>query len=175
METRSALSSTTLSNRMRTDSNRMLGDLALKSITSARIDFSICIKTEMLDESTAAYRVAGRKVDRQVHEMRLRLRRGSAQGCLRRDILRPDRIDDRLEDWQRHPRPGLGRAKRTPLAVAIVVTDPHRDGHVVSKADEPAVDRVLGGAGLAADIGRERTDRAGGAAGDDPCSMVLSW
>ena len=121
----------------------------------------------MLDEAAACCALSGRKVDRQIDEMSLRLRRGAAERRLRRDILRPDGIDDRLKDRKRQPRSGLGRTERAALAVAVVVADPHRDGHVIGEADEPAVDRILGRAGLAGDIGRERADRARGAAGDD--------
>src|SRR5690348_9799864 len=96
---------------------RMLSELTLKGIISARIDLSVCIKPKMLDEAAAHRALAGCIVDRQVDEMRLGLRRRSAQRRLRGDVLRPHRIEDRLEDRQRQPRAGLGRTERTPLAV----------------------------------------------------------
>ena len=94
----------------------------------------------------------------------LRLGRRPAERRLGRDAFRPDRLDDRLEDRQRHPRAGRAAAERAALAVAVVVADPDRDGHVVGEADEPAVDRVLGRAGLAGDVRRQPADRARGAA-----------
>jgi hypothetical protein len=42
--------------------------------------------------------------------------------------MRSNFQDDRLKERERDLRPGLGRAERTALAVAIVVADPHRDG-----------------------------------------------
>src|ERR1700731_1680047 len=102
----------------------------------------IGIKSEVLDEAAARYALARRKVERRIGEMSRRLRRGAGEGRLRCDILRPDRIDDRLKDRKRQPRSGLGPAERAALAVAVVVADPHRDGHVIGKADEPAIDRI---------------------------------
>ena len=65
----------------------MLGEFTLRGIISARIDLSICIKPEVLDEAATRFALAGRIVNRQVDEVSLRLGRGSTERRLRRDIL----------------------------------------------------------------------------------------
>ncbi len=94
----------------------MVSEFALWGFILARVDLSVCIKPEMLDEAAAGLALAGRIVDRQIDEVGLRVERRSAERRLRGDILRPDRVEDRLEDRQRQPRPGLGRTERTPTA-----------------------------------------------------------
>ena len=44
---------------------------------------------------------------------------------------------------------------RFTLAVTVVVADPHRDGHIIGEADEPAVDGILGAAAAAAMAGHK--------------------
>ena len=48
---------------------------------------------------------------------------------------------------------GRAAAERAALAVGVVIADPDRDGHVIGEADEPGVILIVGGAGLAGDIG----------------------
>ena len=132
----------------------------------------------MLDEAAVSLvgdAVAGAQVDRQRDELARRLGRRTAERRLRR-MMGPGRLHDRLEDRQRHFRAGLAAPKGAALAVGIVVADPDRDRDVIGEADEPGVVLVIGGAGLAADIGREmlRTTRAVPRA-STPCSMDLNW
>ena len=69
--------------------------------------------------------------------------------------LRPHRLHDRFEDRQRDLAAGLAAAERA-LALGVVVADPDHDGDVVAEAGEPGVVEVVAGAGLAADVGRQR-------------------
>ena len=82
------------------------------------------------------------------------LGRRPRQRRLRRDCAH-DRLHDRLEDRQRDLAAGLAVAERA-LALGVVVADPDHDGDVVAEAGEPGVVEVVAGAGLAADIGRQR-------------------
>src|SRR5215469_94822 len=107
----------------------------------------------MLDEAVISRHAITRLVVyRKIDEMALCLGRGSAQHGLRSDLLRPHSFDNWLEDWQRHMLPRPAGAERAALPVAVVVADPDRDRHVVGEANDPAVDRILGRAGLASDV-----------------------
>ena len=125
------------------------------------VDLPLSIEAEMLDERLTATLDPRSAVviDRQIDEITFRLQGGPIEQRLGRDSFRPNGLQDRLEDRQRDPRPGGIGAERAALAVAIIVADPHGNGYVVDKTNEPAVDRIFGGSGLASDIRRERTVR----------------
>src|ERR1700693_3790538 len=67
----------------------------------------------------AADAIATHIIDRQIDEMTLRFRRRSIERRLGSDPFRPNGLQDRLEDRQRHARPGRTGAERAALAVAI--------------------------------------------------------
>src|SRR6516165_1029235 len=65
----------------------------------------------------------------------------------------PRRLHHRLEDRDRNAAAGCAAAKRAPLAAGIVVAEPDRNRHLVAEAHEPGIVLVVGGAGLAGDVG----------------------
>src|SRR3984885_12974705 len=105
------------------------------------VDLSFGIKVEMFDEGSAALPFladARVQIDRQVGELFLRAWRWWRKRSARR-IVRPDRLDDGLEDRQCYPGAGLAVAQGAMLFVRIVVADPCRHRDIVGEADEPAV------------------------------------
>ena len=139
-------------------------------------NFAFPIHAEAFREcfSASVLRFAEFEIDRFARELALGLGRRRRERGLWRD-MGPHRLDHRLEDRHRDVAAGRAAAERAALAVGIVVADPDRDGDVVGEADEPGVVLVVGGAGLAGDIGGEtaRSPRAVPRA-STPCSMVLS-
>src|SRR5712691_1876464 len=84
------------------------------------------IEAEVLDEAAAAtlgQSVAGGKVDRQRGDLALRFGRRRGERCLRR-MMRPGRLDDRLEDRERDFRAGLTIAEGAALSIGVVVAPP---------------------------------------------------
>src|SRR6516225_3884209 len=109
--------------------------------------------------SARALHVAGFEVDRFARQMAFGLGRRRGERGLRGDIG-PHGLDDRLEDRHGDVAAGRAAAEGAALAAGVVVADPNRDGDVVGEADEPGVVLLIGGAGLARDIGGEAGDRA---------------
>ena len=125
------------------------------------LDLAVAVDPEAFSDhpSARALHVAGFEVDRFAREMAFGLGRRRGERGLRGDIG-PHRLDDRLEDRHGDVAAGRAAAERTALAAGVVVADPNRDGDVVGEADEPGVVLLIGGAGLARDIGGEAGDRA---------------
>src|SRR5207237_8158927 len=90
--------------------------------------------SEIFDESTSAAfnRIARTKIDRAGDELAPGLRRWRAERDLGR-VVRPDRLDDRLEQLDRDAGAGVADAQRATLAVGVVVADPDGHGHVVGE------------------------------------------
>ena len=128
---------------------------------------------EVLDEVAAVHPIAAHVIDRDVDQIAPCLRRGSAERGLRREGAGPNRLDDRLKDRHGNMRAVFVRSERAALAVGIVVADPDRHGDVIGEADEPAVDEVLRGAGLAGDERRQRGDPSRRAARHDALQNAL--
>ena len=78
-------------------------------------------------------------------------------------MLGPHRLDDWLEDRQRHSRTGLARAERAP-AIGIVVTHAYRNRDIIGEADEPDIVFAVARPGLASHVRGETSDRAGSSA-----------
>ena len=122
------------------------------------------IHSEALGERfcAPALSFAGLEIDGFARELAFGLRRRRRERGLRCSIG-PHRLDHRLEDGYCNVAAGRAAAQRAALAVGVVVAGPDRDGDVVGEADEPGVVLLVGGAGLARDIGGKTGDRPGGA------------
>src|SRR5262245_37750310 len=125
------------------------------------LDVAAAVDAEAFGDrpSARALHVAGLEVDCFAGKMAFGLGRRRGKRNLRSDIG-PHRLDDRLEDRHGDVAASRTAAQRAALAVGIVVTDPDRDGDVVGETHEPGVVLLVGGAGLACDIGGEAGDRA---------------
>src|SRR6516165_8755421 len=104
--------------------------------------------------SARALHVARLKIDRFARQMAFGLGRRRGERGLRGNIG-PHGLDDRLEDRHGDVAAGRAAAERTALAGGVVVAHPNGDGDIVGEADEPGVVLLIGGAGLARDIGGE--------------------
>src|SRR5215467_4323619 len=125
------------------------------------VDLAVAIDAEALGyrPSARAVQFAGLEVDYLACEMAFGLGRWRGERGFRGDVG-PHRLDHRLEDRHGDVAAGRAAAEGAALAVGVVVADPDRDGDVVGEAHEPGVVLLVGGAGLARDIGSEAGDRA---------------
>src|SRR5262249_3619031 len=117
-------------------------------------DVALPVDAKALREGAFALCLAPLAADGFARELSLGLRRGGskrAPGC----HMRPHRLHNGLEDRHGNAAPGRSTAQGAPLAVRIVVSDPHRGSDIIAEADEPGVVLVVRSAGLAGHIGRE--------------------
>src|SRR6516165_5599494 len=138
-------------------------------------DLAFPIHSEAFGErfSAPALRFAGLEIDGFACELVFGLRRRRRErgfGC----GIGPYRLDHRLEDRYRNVAAGRAAAQRAALAVGVVVADPDRDGDVVGEPNEPGVVLLVGGAGLARDVGGRLAIARAVPRASTPCSMVLS-
>src|SRR5262249_27754887 len=128
------------------------------------VDLAAAIDPETFGDrpSARAVHFAGLEVDCLAGKMAFALGRRRGERDFRGDVG-PPRLDHRLEDRYGDVAAGRAAAEGSALAVGVVVADPDRDGDVVGEAHEPGVVLLVGGAGLARDIGGKTGDRPGSA------------
>ena len=123
--------------------------------------------------SAPALRFARREIDGFARELASGLRRWRRKRNFRGG-MGPYRLDHRLKDRNCDVAAGRTAAERAALAVGVVVADPDRDSDVVGESYEPGVILLVGGAGLAGDIGERPPIARAVPRASTPCSMVLS-
>src|SRR5262245_60072790 len=117
-------------------------------------DFALAIHSKAFRErrSASALHFAGLEIDRFARELASGLGRRRRERSFRRSVG-PRCLNYWLEDRYCDVAARRAATQRATLTVGIVVADPDRDGDVVGEPDEPGVVLLVGGAGLARDVG----------------------
>src|SRR5262249_32126902 len=107
--------------------------------------FSEPLRTGVIERGTAV------EIDLHGHKLFSCLRRRLIERRLA-GVAGPGGFDDRGENRHGYASAGLAAAERATLAIGVVVADPDADRHVVGKAYEPGVVRIIARAGFAAHV-----------------------